>query len=151
MNRKVFAIDTEFNEFGGELISMALVDVNDITNYFYEVIDIKEEYGLWVKDNVVPYLDRHAIGDYVAFKRKLSEFLMSQSYGASIFILADWPDDIRYFCDALIKGPGEMYQAPVITCQFNPFLSAGKSAVPHNAYHDAVAIAESYKNLTKGL
>lgn len=146
MNRTIFALDTEFNEFNGELISLALVNVNAPRDYFYEVLEIEAEYGPWVKEHVVPYLDRYPIqGGLPAFQQKLSQFLFS--HPGQIVILADWPDDIRYFCNALITGPGEMINCPPLIFQYSPFLSAAKSEVPHNAYYDALAIAKSYKSM----
>jgi hypothetical protein len=51
-------LDCEFNGFGGELISMALVDGDG--NYFYEVLPCLEPIN-WVKENVLPMLDKQPV------------------------------------------------------------------------------------------
>ena len=51
-------IDCEFNEFGGQLISMALVTGTGFE--FYEVLDCPNP-GPWVKDNVIPILGKEPI------------------------------------------------------------------------------------------
>lgn len=48
-------IDCEFNGFGGQLISMALV-AEDGTE-FYEVVPLLEEVTPWVAEHVMPVLN----------------------------------------------------------------------------------------------
>jgi hypothetical protein len=133
---KIF-IDTEFNEFQGELISMALVTESGYE--FYEVLECKNP-GPWVTEHVMPILEKEPVTKEV-FVEKLQYFL---SHYDSISIIADWPDDIRYFCESLITGPGMAISHPPITFILDRTLSSGDSKVPHNALHDARAIAEEY-------
>ena len=51
-------LDTEFNGFKGELISLALFNVDG--NHFYEVLELPADYCVhpWVKANVVPVLNK---------------------------------------------------------------------------------------------
>jgi len=43
-----FFLDTEFNGFGGSLISMALVPENDSLPEFYKELEMKEQLHPWV-------------------------------------------------------------------------------------------------------
>ena len=133
---KIF-IDTEFNEFQGELISMALVAEDG--RQFYEVLHC-EKPGVWVAQHVIPFLEKEPISKDL-FTMKFNHFLNSFE---DITIIADWPDDIKYFCESLIVGPGVAINNPPISFILDRNLSSGKSKVPHNALHDAIAIAEMY-------
>lgn len=133
---KIF-IDTEFNEFQGELISLALVA--ETGEEFYEVLHC-ENPGDWVSLHVMPFLEKEPIGKEM-FAFKLQQFLHGFS---EITIIADWPDDIKYFCDSLIIGPGMAIYHPPISFILDRTLSSGHSKVPHNALYDARAIADMY-------
>jgi hypothetical protein len=50
-----YFLDTEFNGFGGDLISLALVPEYGDREY-YAVLPLPEELHPWVARNVVPYL-----------------------------------------------------------------------------------------------
>ena len=54
----ILFIDCEFNEFKGELISMALVSEDG--KEFYEVLPCKNP-GDWVKENVLPILNKSSV------------------------------------------------------------------------------------------
>jgi hypothetical protein len=137
--KKLF-LDTEFNAFGGKLISMALVPEDNETPEFYKEIIITDQLDPWVRDNVAPHLFL-APCTYNEFQQQLSSYL----YGiGDCMIIADWPDDIRYFCEALITGPGQCINLRHqiifgldLSIQYN-------SLVPHNALHDARAIKEYF-------
>lgn len=129
-------IDCEFNGFGGELISMALVDEEG--REFYGVLGIEGEYDPWVKQNVVPILNQDA-ESYKSFQNRLEQWLAFYGLGTMV-IIADWPDDIRYFMQSIITGPGYMMNIPSFSCHMNRGLSSEASKVPHNALEDARAI-----------
>lgn len=134
-------IDCEFNEFGGDLISMALVGEDG--QEFYEVLNLEndEKYGSWVFANVVPWLNKDPI-DKQVFQAKLWNFINQWD---EVHIIADWPDDIRYFCAALITGPGMCIGTPLnLTMQIDRTLSTETSEIPHNALEDARAIKLSW-------
>lgn len=134
-------IDCEFNEFGGDLISMALVA--DDGQEFYEVLDLEndEKYGSWVFANVVPWLNKKEITRKM-FQEKLWLFLNKYE---EVHIIADWPDDIKYFCQSLITAPGMCIGTPFnLTMQIDRTLSAESSVIPHNALEDALAIKRSW-------
>lgn len=125
-------IDTEFNSYKGAFISIALVDENG--KYFYETVGCFEP-DLWVAANVMPVLNKEPIS-YTELQNKLIEFLLSYP---SFNIVADYPDDFRYFCELLMLGPGKMFTMPPFTMEFvadYPSTSRN-SRVPHNALEDA--------------
>lgn len=128
-------IDTEFNEFKGELISMALVAESG--EEFYEVLECKNP-GAWVSENVMPILFKDPIPLDV-FQYRLQSFLYKFD---KIHVIADWPEDIQHFCSALITGPGICLNYPPLTMESRRDLSSGDSKVPHNALYDARAIAD---------
>lgn len=127
-------IDCEFNGFNGQLISMALVSAKG--DEWYEVLDCPDPVP-WVAENVMPLLDKGPLLSRKRFTYSLGAFL--QQFTA-VHIVADWPDDLRYFCEALITAPGEMVDTPRVTmelCRVD-----APSEVPHNALHDARGIRD---------
>src|SRR5579872_3159209 len=95
---KIF-IDCEYNDFRGELISIALVA--ETGDAFYEVVPCPQP-SPWVAQHVMPILQQAPI-DYLSMQLKLRLWLMNFP---SVHLIADWPEDIKHFCDALITGPG---------------------------------------------
>ena len=96
-------LDTEFNGFNGKLLSFALVPEDESVEKFYCELEMNDQLDPWVKENVVPHMilipsSRSKFQD--ALTRYLNEFKECR-------IVADWPDDIRHFCESLITGPGE--------------------------------------------
>lgn len=139
-------IDCEFNGFGGDLISMALVSEDG--NKFYEVLNLENDtdYSLWVSKNVVPILNKQPISKDL-FQHKLFTFINQYD---NIHIIADWPDDIRYFCQSLIKGPGVAMNTPYkMTMQVARELNTLDSKILHNALEDAKAIQRSWNRRIK--
>lgn len=133
-------LDTEFNGFGGRLISMALVPENSAVREFYKELEIRDQLEPWVRDNVVPHLIL-APCSYWDFQQALAQYLWQMG---ECTIIADWPDDIRYFCESLITGPGQMLSfVPNLKFELDQGIEY-ESAVPHNALHDARAIRQSY-------
>lgn len=132
-------LDCEFNGYKGQLISLALVV--DEENYFYEVLKCSKTTA-WVKKNVMPILNKEAI-TIPLFRLKLQQFINKYP---DLTIVADWPDDIKYFCEALIIDPGFMIDTP-------PKLSFvlnrvdAPSEQPHNALADAFGIKRYIESL----
>ena len=158
-----FTIDTEFNGFGGELLSMALVPWEDdwAPSLYLRVPRALGPLEEWVKENVWPEMDQIpwsvASSDWAMVSPVkewagiIARYLTDAEHRVGVpYIIADWPDDIRYFCQTIITGPGEM--APIARMQFDvvrvdPW-EAGFStpgAVRHNAYWDAVALRDHLK------
>lgn len=128
-------LDCEFNEFKGDLISMALVAEDG--QEFYEVLDCPNP-GSWVKENVIPILGKEPVSMSV-FQSKLQSFLMQFPM---IKVIADWPEDIAHFCNALITGPGDRLDTPPL--KMAVYRVDTVSDQPHNALADARGIAKYF-------
>jgi hypothetical protein len=127
-------LDCEFNEFKGALISMALVSEDG--REWYEVVPC-ELPGAWVTENVMPILGKQAIP-----VRQMQESLQRFLHGFDkVHVVADWPEDIKHFCDALITGPGIRLNTPPLTMEI--LRIDAESALPHNALHDARGIRDA--------
>ena len=125
-------IDTEFNEFRGKLISMAIVDEDG--DYFYESLGCDNP-GAWVAEHVMPIIDKQPISREEMQKRL---WMFLSQYDA-IHVIADWPEDIQHFCELLITGPGTRIDTPPLTMEVRRDLDCA-SLMPHNALEDARAI-----------
>jgi len=139
-------LDTEFNGFMGELMSMALVPENQTDEQFYCELEFKGQLDPWVKDNVVPHMFMSPVSRS-EFQKSLRQYIYGM--GPGITIVADWPDDIRHFCESLITGPGQCVW-PLHNIKFElAFNIDYTSEVPHNALWDARAIRDVYLRLNK--
>lgn len=134
-------LDTEFNGFQGALISLALVAEDG--REFYEVLPC-ENPEPWVAQHVMPVLNKAVIHyqlvePHIVLAYALSHFLHQFD---EVHIVADWPEDISHFCQALIVGPGRRVDTPPLTLEVRRDLpnTAEVSAVPHNALEDARAL-----------
>ncbi len=126
-------IDGEWNSFGGDLISMALVP--EVGDAFYEVLGCANP-DPWVAENVMPKLYKEPISA-VIFQLELAKYLMQFD---SIHIVADWPEDIMWFCKMLIVGPGIRLDTPPMTMEVLRVDTVSKN--PHNALADAEALRD---------
>lgn len=136
-----YFLDTEFNEFGGELISLALV--SEVGREMYLATKCKNP-GDWVKENVLPIIKCEGAEPYMCepdlFGRLTAWYLHMDD---DPVIVADWPDDIKYLCQALITGPGEMVDIPRIRFELarvDAYPSRLAGAIQHNALWDARAL-----------
>lgn len=124
-------IDCEFNEFKGDLISMALVAEDG--REWYESLGC-ENPGPWVAQHVMPIIGKASM-NLVAFQYSLRLWLAQFD---SIHVIADWPEDIKHFCEALITGPGNRLDTPPLTMEVVRIDAT--SELPHNALADARGI-----------
>lgn len=127
-------LDCEWNEYKGELISIALVSKEG--HEFYEVVGCILPKS-WVAQNVMPKLVKAPIG-YLDVQKKLGIFLDQFD---SVNIVADWPEDISHFCNLLIVGSGYKLNTPKLS--FDIVSVATMSKNPHNALADAIALMEA--------
>ena len=142
-----YFLDTEFNGFAGELISLALVPEHGDQEY-YAVLELPGEVHGWVQRNVLPYLRSVPQGFHsepVSRQEAAGELARYLAADREPVIVADWPEDIAHFCMLLVTGPGEI--APVGSMSFEfvsspGFSTAMNSKVPHNALHDARALRD---------
>jgi hypothetical protein len=147
-----YFLDTEYNGFGGTLLSLALVaEHGDEELYF--TLPAPAEVHPWVERHVMPYLntvpDMHRAPplDRASAAHALATFLANDR---DIEIIADWPEDISQICMLLLTGPGEIVRTPPLRFRFFAlpgFSTAGASAVPHNALHDARALRDHVLSL----
>lgn len=137
---KIF-IDCEFNEFRGELISMALVDENG--REFYQSVGCVNP-GAWVAEHVMPIIGIDSVS-MQHLQARLCDWLYDYD---SIHVIADWPEDIEHFCRSLIIEPGRRISTPPLTMEVRRDLDA-LSAIPHNALEDAKAIRLKYIELKR--
>lgn len=132
-------IDTEFNEFQGPLISMAIVGGDG--HEWYEVTHCASP-SPWVAKNVMPILGKQPVS-LVEMRFGLHIFLMQFD---SVHLIADWPEDIAHFCNLLIAGPGTRINTPRLSMEIRRDLDA-VSALPHNALEDARAMMRKHLDL----
>ena len=146
-----YFLDTEFNGFGGALLSLALVPEDG--EEFYVTLDCADPILPWVQRNVVPYLDHVPVG---LVSPRLSRLEAANALAAYLSpdpapeLVADWPEDVTQFCALLMTGPGAMVPVPPLTFRLIPlpgFSTAENSAVPHNALHDARSLCEHFRLL----
>lgn len=128
-------IDGEWNSYGGELISLALVSEDG--RAFYEVLGC-ENPDPWVAENVMPKLGKPWIV-INSLQEQLENFL---SQFDSVHIIADWPEDIMWLCKVLVTGPGTRLDTPPLTMQILRVDTVSKN--PHNALADAQALRDCY-------
>ena len=141
-----YFLDTEYNGWGGALLSLALVP--DDGEELYLTLDWQGELEDWVERHVVPYLDTVPDGlvsprmSRADAARMIAHFLAGD---CAPLIVADWPEDIAQLNALLVTGPGVMAEVPGLTFRFLPlsgFSTAANSKVPHNALHDARALRD---------
>jgi hypothetical protein len=141
-----YFLDTEYNGWGGALLSLALVPDNG--EELYLTLDWSGPLEEWVERNVLPYLD--TVPDSLVSTRitredaarAISHYLAGDR---EPLIVADWPEDIAYFNALLVTGPGVMVEVPALKFQFmslSGFSTAANSKVPHNALHDARSLRD---------
>lgn len=140
-----YFIDTEFDGFRGKLISLALIREDGESRYW--IIKDIEITNPWVCINVEPHLYKGSyefVDSQEDMSREIARFLKNDP---SPEIHADWPDDIKYFCDTMVFGPGKCRNIKSCKFVFDRELGSYESKVPHNAYYDALAIWEKFKNV----
>jgi len=96
-----YFVDTEFNEFGGELVSFAAVPEDDAASPFYEAVECLQPAD-WVKEHVLPVMQtnpRPATEVASLFADYLND-------DPSPIIVADWPEDIAHAAALLTNGKG---------------------------------------------
>lgn len=133
-------IDGEWNSYGGELISLALVAEDGRS--FYEVLGCDNP-DPWVAENVMSKLGKPSI-TIQELQEQLELFLRQFEFD-SVHIIADWPEDIMWFCKVLVTGPGTRLDTPPLTMEVLRVDTVSKN--PHNALADATALRDWYVNV----
>lgn len=150
-------VDCEYNGMGGQLLSIALVSEAALFPDFYAELEIVEELDPWVAENVVPLLRGEPVAATIRnlgasedpftvtlkdVKVALEDYL---SHFDSVHLIADWPEDISYFCKLLVTGPGTRIDTPPLTLEIRRDIDSEASMLPHHALHDAQALRCSYR------
>ncbi len=149
-----FFIDCEFDGFGGKLLSMALVpEKRSEQNLYLLATDARDVNDDWVRANVVPLYrakqpknTSYFILDRSEFGRAVQAYLHGEIMP---HIVADWPDDLKYFCESLITGPGKMVSIPSFSAQLvrvDAYPTTVVGAIQHHALWDAIALREALTN-----
>lgn len=129
-------IDTEFNGFNGQLLSIAMVAGCGME--FYEILAFPANIDPWVAEHVIPVMnvDGEAVRVQKLRMRVRQEMQAWLCQFDSIHVIADWPEDIAHFCRLLLtEVPGERISTPPLTMEIVRF--DAPSEVPHNALSDA--------------
>lgn len=146
-----YFLDTEYNGWGGALISLALVPEEG--EELYLVLECDFPLEAWVQRHVVPYLDCVPEGlksprmSRIDAARLIAHYLAGDPHPE---IIADWPEDIALMSALLVTGPAMKAEVPALTFRYVPlpgFSTAASSAVPHNALHDARALRDHVLSL----
>ena len=129
-------LDTEFNGWRGDLISMALVAEDG--REWYRSLGC-EQPTPWIAAHVMPVLRARR-----TTRERLQTSLWRWLRGFErIHIIANWPEDFVHFCSVLVTGPGCRTRCPPMTMEMVEGLEPG-SAVPHNALEDARALRAAH-------
>ena len=146
-----YFLDTEYNGFGGALLSLALVP-EDRSEEFYVTLEYDAAVDPWVERHVIPFLDMVPEGLKSArlSRRAAGEALAGWlAHDSAPDIIADWPEDLAQLSMLLVTGPGMMVAVPPLTLRLatlHGFSTAANSVVPHNALHDARALRDHIMN-----
>src|SRR5574338_143441 len=141
-----YFLDTEYNGWGGALLSLALVPEDG--EELYLTLDWDGPLDPWVERNVIPYLDTvpeplvSARMSRADAARTIAHYLAGDPDPT---IVADWPEDIAQMSMLLLTGPGTMVEVPPLTFRFvelSGFSTAANSKIPPIALHDARALRD---------
>lgn len=137
-------LDTEFDSFGGELISMAMV--SSIGDEFYEV---RAQMPLlltdWVIHNVFPVLNKAGVEDD-KFSRIFNEYIyncLARTKDHHLTIIADYWEDLYHARRMIEELQYTKFDVSYKLCRHQDYI---KSMIPHNALSDARALRISQMN-----
>lgn len=146
-----YYLDCKFNGLCDELISMAMVRQDGVSMYVISFLN-HGPLDPWVEANVLPAAYTQpidlpvqiAVNSEGGYASHIAKFLDGDP---DPVIIADWPDDIRYFCEEAITGPGTMIDVPGLkfeVVRIDPYDVVAPELIPdavrHNAYWDAVVL-----------
>lgn len=145
-----YFLDCEFNGFGGELLSVALAR-QDGRNLYIIMDRTGVDLDPWVMQNVIPHMMSVPEGTKVwgaptpqDAAKTIAAFLAPDPCP---HIICDWPDDIAYFCRALMTAPGEMVPIRHMTFEMLRGHAAYPTTLPGAVQHSAIWDALAMKHL----
>lgn len=139
-------VDCEFNGFGGELISMALVA--DDGREWYAVLPEPRIWNAWCFENVLPIM---AAIEPTIWARSMEEFRVSLFNWLGAYdnptIVADWYTDLVHFFS--VFGGRDHTESMAYQCraELRTDIAEIHAEVPHNALSDARAIKQASEAL----
>ncbi len=139
----VLFLDTEFNGFGGELLSIALVP--EVGDPFYRIVsDTKQTPIEWVVEHVLPIMESFigfaASGTREQIRSDLQQYLMVFD---QIHIISNCSEDISLFRDLMLMDvSGERIKLPPVTTE--TVRMSSRSKLPHNALADAIGRKDKF-------
>ena len=142
-----YFLDTEYNGFGGALLSLALVP-EDGSEEFYVTLECDVAIEPWVERHVIPFMDmvpEGLVSPRLSRRAAAEALAVWLAHDEAPDIVADWPEDLAQLSMLLVTGPGTMVVVPPLSLHLVPlhgFSPASSSAVPHNALHDARALRD---------
>lgn len=146
-------LDTEFNGFGGELISMALVCPDG--RQWYAAKELRDlscgtlhsAYDPWVAEHVLPKLEVDELS-LAEFKSSFREFIRQFDNPT---IICDWHADAIHFCEML---QGDDYGSSLdFACRVTILKTPPgepRPENPHNALSDAMALMKWHQGTQIG-
>lgn len=139
-----YYIDAEFNGFGGQLLSFAIVrEDNEFRHFVFGIRDSEVE--PWVRDNVMPHRFAapltHPNGSTTyAAGRDLAAFIRPDD---DAHIHFDWPEDAIHFLSLITIGGGNMFATGNFALHFEK-VDMDKLTLPgairHNPYWDSMLL-----------
>lgn len=132
-------LDCEFNGFGGDLISLALVAEDG--REFYEVLPHPNKWDEWVHENVKPFLNKPPLRSREEFLDLFRRFLSGFDNPT---IVVDWYTDAMHFFQCF-QGRDHSESFGFACSLELVLLDEYDSKIPHNALEDARAIYEALK------
>lgn len=146
-----YTLDCEFNGWQGELLSLALYAEDNRSFYATLQHEHAVRYDPWVFEHVVPHLQlQPTVGAhqdiFCCHSNREQVQLALQNFlrgDRDPCIHVDWPDDIKYFSELLITGPGTMIDIPRVRFQLHrvdSYPTPIKDAIQHHAWYDALVL-----------
>lgn len=140
-------LDCEFNGFGGELISMAMV--TEEGHEWYAMRHLPGIVDPWVAKHVIPKLGDVKSSHDAAFHHRFEEFITQYP---DCEIIADWPADFEHF-NACMSMVGKIHDFTIPMEYTMRFLKGSpdiKPEDPHNALSDARALRDWHQSTLVG-
>ena len=150
-----YFLDTEFDGFMGPIISLAIVSQDGEEFYWHVGANEGWVKDQWVKENVLPILECAGAKATQAndLSGGLERFLARSAQHTNAHIITDWPDDVAYFCRAMIVGQGLRIDTPPLTFEVlrvDAYPTTLPGAIQHNALWDARALRHLTLNPNHG-
>jgi len=126
-----YFLDTEYNGFNGQLLSLALVP-EDGSEEFYITLEFNDPFEPWVERHVVPFLDMvpQGLQSPRLSRQAAAEALASWlAHDEAPDIVADWPEDLAQLSMLLVTGPGMMVSVPPLSLRTMRCTMLGRFAI----------------------